>query len=141
MIFVGFVGIEDTSISEFNLVFGTSASAPTTASIITLINDARLAIGKKPVGMFAISYAPLNLRQAKRDLGFINPAIYSAPFRFAFNDITSGGNQGCGTYIPSTSLPYEPILSFTILSTGPCHSNFSTHLSCAYLSHQHLLII
>ena len=29
--------------------------------------------------------------------GFINPAIYSAPFRFAFNDITTGGNQGCGT--------------------------------------------
>lgn len=35
---------------EFNLVFGTSASAPTTASIITLINDARITLGKRPVG-------------------------------------------------------------------------------------------
>ena len=29
-------------------------------------------------------------------LGFINPAIYSDSFSPAFNDITSGGNQGCG---------------------------------------------
>lgn len=36
--------------SEFELVFGTSCSAPTTGSIITLINDARIAIGKGPVG-------------------------------------------------------------------------------------------
>ncbi|KAJ7200324.1 subtilisin-like protein [Mycena pura] len=62
----------------FGLVFGTSCSAPTTASIFTMINDARIALGKGPVG-------------------FINPAIYSEPFKFAFNDITVGGNQGCGT--------------------------------------------
>lgn len=37
-------------LAEFNLVFGTSASTPTTASIITLINDARLSVGKGPVG-------------------------------------------------------------------------------------------
>ena len=35
---------------EFGLVYGTSASAPVFASIITLINDARLAVGKRPVG-------------------------------------------------------------------------------------------
>jgi len=35
---------------EFGLVYGTSASAPVFGSIITLINDARLAIGKRPVG-------------------------------------------------------------------------------------------
>ncbi|KAK7689950.1 hypothetical protein QCA50_006590 [Cerrena zonata] len=63
---------------EFGLVFGTSASSPVMGSMITLINDARLAAGKGPVG-------------------FINPAIYSADFADAFNDITSGGNQGCGT--------------------------------------------
>ncbi|KAJ6476108.1 subtilisin-like protein [Mycena sanguinolenta] len=62
---------------EFEAVFGTSASAPTTASIFTMINDVRIAVGKKPVG-------------------FINPAIYSFPFKIAFNDITIGGNQGCG---------------------------------------------
>jgi tripeptidyl-peptidase-1 len=46
--------------------------------MITLINDARLAAGKSPVG-------------------FINPAIYSAHFRAAFHDIVSGNNPGCGT--------------------------------------------
>lgn len=35
---------------EFGLIYGTSASAPVFGSIITLINDARLAIGKRPVG-------------------------------------------------------------------------------------------
>lgn len=41
---------------EFGLVFGTSASSPVTGSLITLINDARLARGK-------------------RSVGFINPAV------------------------------------------------------------------
>ena len=35
---------------NFTLVYGTSASAPVVASIITLINDARIAKGKGPVG-------------------------------------------------------------------------------------------
>ena len=35
---------------EFSLIFGTSASAPTVASMITLINDARIGAGKKSVG-------------------------------------------------------------------------------------------
>ena len=42
------------------LVSGTSASAPTFASILTAINDARLAVGKKPVG-------------------WVNPAVRLAP--------------------------------------------------------------
>jgi len=41
---------------EFALVFGTSCSSPVVGSLITAINDARLAIGKGPVG-------------------FINPAV------------------------------------------------------------------
>lgn len=57
-------------------VFGTSASSPVVGAIVTLLNDARLAIGKKP-------------------LGFLNPALYKNAW--ALNDITSGGNQGCGT--------------------------------------------
>ncbi|KZF23723.1 hypothetical protein L228DRAFT_122834 [Xylona heveae TC161] len=60
----------------FNLVFGTSASSPTFGSIITLINEARLNVGKGPVG-------------------FLNPTLYAHPQ--VLNDITSGGNQGCGT--------------------------------------------
>lgn len=36
--------------SDFSLVFGTSASSPVVGSILTLVNDARLAVGKKPIG-------------------------------------------------------------------------------------------
>ena len=60
----------------FSLVYGTSASSPVVGSIITLINEARLTIGKSSVG-------------------FINPTLYANPG--LLNDITSGGNQGCGT--------------------------------------------
>lgn len=35
---------------EFELVFGTSASSPVVGSLITLVNDARIAAGKSPVG-------------------------------------------------------------------------------------------
>ncbi|KAF9046284.1 subtilisin-like protein [Panaeolus papilionaceus] len=74
----------------FNLVFGTSASSPVVGSIITLVNDARLAIGKKPVG-------------------FLNPLLYSPLFRGAFNDITSGGNQGCGTPGFTATTGWDPV--------------------------------
>lgn len=63
---------------EFGLVFGTSASTPVVASMITLINDKRIGLGKGPVG-------------------FINPALYSASLAGAFHDITSGNNPGCNT--------------------------------------------
>ncbi|KAF8198782.1 Pro-kumamolisin, activation domain-containing protein [Mycena galopus ATCC 62051] len=63
---------------EFVLGYGTSASTPVVASMLTIFNDARLALGKSTVG-------------------FINPTIYSPAFRGAFNDITNGTNQGCGT--------------------------------------------
>lgn len=59
-----------------SLIYGTSASSPTFGSVITLINEERANAGKGPVG-------------------FINPTIYANPT--IFNDITSGGNQGCGT--------------------------------------------
>ncbi|KAJ7258798.1 subtilisin-like protein [Mycena haematopus] len=75
---------------EFELVFGTSASAPTTASMFTMINDARIALNKKPVG-------------------FINPAIYSLAFKNAFNDITVGGNQGCGTAGFTSTTGWDPV--------------------------------
>ncbi|KII91002.1 hypothetical protein PLICRDRAFT_684337 [Plicaturopsis crispa FD-325 SS-3] len=75
---------------EFNLVFGTSASSPVVGSLITLVNDARIAAGKGPVG-------------------FINPAIYSADFADAFNDITTGGNQGCGTPGFTATTGWDPV--------------------------------
>ena len=60
----------------FSLIYGTSASAPVVGSILTLINEARFAIGKGSVG-------------------FINPTLYAHPEDL--NDIAKGGNQGCGT--------------------------------------------
>ncbi|KAF8990005.1 subtilisin-like protein [Cyathus striatus] len=75
---------------EFNLVFGTSASSPVVGSIFTAINDARLAIGKKFIG-------------------FINPVIYSPLFQAAFNDITMGGNQGCGTPGFTATKGWDPV--------------------------------
>ncbi|TFY61990.1 hypothetical protein EVJ58_g4155 [Rhodofomes roseus] len=63
---------------EYYLVYGTSCSSPVSAAIFSAINDARLAIGKSPIG-------------------FINPAIYTPEFMAAFNDITTGSNPGCGT--------------------------------------------
>ena len=55
---------------------GTSASAPAFASILTRINEERLA-AKKPT------------------VGFVNPTLYAHPE--AFHDITVGNNSGCGT--------------------------------------------
>ncbi|KAI0256021.1 subtilisin-like protein [Lactifluus subvellereus] len=65
----------------FTLVYGTSASAPVVGSIITLINDARLAKGKCSVG------APLPY------------FIYHLASSSAFNDITTGNNPGCGASV------------------------------------------
>ncbi|MCJ1309035.1 hypothetical protein MMC25_002690 [Agyrium rufum] len=54
---------------------GTSAASPVFAAIIGLVNDARFAAGKGP-------------------LGFLNPMLYSTGFN-ALTDITTGGNGGC----------------------------------------------
>ncbi|EMD33177.1 hypothetical protein CERSUDRAFT_108358 [Gelatoporia subvermispora B] len=71
-------------------VFGTSASSPAAAAILSGVNDARLAVGKGPIG-------------------FINPAIYSSAFEGAFNDITNGTNPGCGTNGFSAELGWDPV--------------------------------
>ncbi|GBE83676.1 Tripeptidyl-peptidase sed3 [Sparassis crispa] len=60
-----------------NSVLGTSASTPTFASIIALLNNELALAGEDP-------------------LGFLNPWLYG-PAASAFNDITSGSNPGCGT--------------------------------------------
>ncbi|KAJ7033198.1 subtilisin-like protein [Mycena alexandri] len=75
---------------QFGLVFGTSASAPVVGAMLTMINDARITIGKTPIG-------------------FINPTIYSPAFRGAFNDITNGTNPGCGTSGFYTAKGYDPV--------------------------------
>ncbi|KAF8965082.1 subtilisin-like protein [Flammula alnicola] len=66
----------DIANGSISIDSGTSGATPTVAAIITLVNDARISAGKKPVG-------------------FINPTIYSTAFASVFNDITDGTSQGC----------------------------------------------
>jgi tripeptidyl-peptidase-1 len=61
---------------SFIFVDGTSASAPTMASVIALLNDDLLANGRSP-------------------LGFMNPWLYSIG-KAGFTDIISGSARGCG---------------------------------------------
>lgn len=66
--------------NETGLIGGTSASSPTVAGFVSLLNSARISAGQSP-------------------LGFLNPLIYAilAKEPTAFNDITEGNNPGCGT--------------------------------------------
>ena len=73
---------------SLSLIYGTSASSPTVGSIITLINEQRANSGKGPVG-------------------FINPTLYANPT--ILNDITSGGNQGCGTAGFTAVTGWDPV--------------------------------
>ncbi|KAH7927947.1 subtilisin-like protein [Leucogyrophana mollusca] len=63
---------------EVMTISGTSLSTPIVGAILTLVNDARINAGKRPIG-------------------FINSAIYSEKFSGAFHDVTTGTNPGCGT--------------------------------------------
>jgi tripeptidyl-peptidase I len=58
------------------LIGGTSASSPTFASVLVMINDARLARGLPK-------------------LGFVNPIIYLKGGFNGLTDITSGSSKGC----------------------------------------------
>ncbi len=86
-----------------NFVGGTSASAPIFASIITLINEKRLAAGKSTVG-------------------FINPTLYKNPHAFTdvsylllwyilslTRQITTGSNPGCNTNGFSAVKGWDPV--------------------------------
>ncbi len=56
-------------------ISGTSASTPLFSGILSLVNDALIASGKKP-------------------LGFLNPWLYSVGYQ-GLNDITVGSSHGC----------------------------------------------
>lgn len=73
---------------SFRLIHGTSGSAQLFGSIIGLINEERLNLGKSPIG-------------------FINPILYSNPA--VFNDITRGKNPGCGTSGFSATEGWDPV--------------------------------
>lgn len=67
---------------------GTSASTPLVAGIITLLNEARAQVGKKPIG-------------------FLNSVFYAHPEMF--NDVTVGSNPGCGTDGFETAPGWDPV--------------------------------
>jgi len=56
-------------------VDGTSCAAPTASGVISLVNDALLAVGKAP-------------------LGWLNPWLYKKGYK-AFTDVTEGSSIGC----------------------------------------------
>ncbi|KAJ7731300.1 family S53 protease-like protein [Mycena maculata] len=78
---------------ETGLVGGTSASSPTFAGMIALINDRLIAAGK-PV------------------LGFLNPFLYSHPK--AFTDITIGHNSGF--VCPASSVAFNAAVGWDPLT-------------------------
>ena len=55
-------------------LYGTSASSPVFAGMVSLVNAARLAAGKSA-------------------LGWLNPALYAFSSKFILKDITSGDNK------------------------------------------------
>ena len=73
---------------EWSLIGGTSLSAPLWASVVTLINEERLAQGKKTVG-------------------FVNPTLYQHPE--VFNDVLSGSNPGCMTTGFPAAKGWDPV--------------------------------
>lgn len=74
-----------------SLVSGTSASAPVFASVIALLNNARITAGKPR-------------------LGFLNPWIYSEGYK-GLNDIVTGGSDGCTGRDMYSGLP-TPVVPF-----------------------------
>jgi len=69
-------------------VDGTSCAAPTFTGVVSLLNDARMSAGKKP-------------------LGFLNQVLYAHPE--VFTDILKGNNPGCGTNGFPASAGWDPI--------------------------------
>lgn len=73
-----------------HLMSGTSASAPTFASIVALINDALIAQGRPP-------------------LGFLNPWIWeTGKSGKGFMDVTLGSNKGCNTTGYQARVGWDP---------------------------------
>lgn len=74
------------------LIGGTSASAPAFAGLVGMLNDDRIANGKKP-------------------LGFLNPWLYSERVAKTFTDITKGRSTGCdGTRFGKTPIEGNPAI-------------------------------
>lgn len=68
--------------------WGTSLSAPIFASVIDLLNEERLNVGKSPVG-------------------FVNPALYAHPE--VLNDIINGSNPACDSPGFQAAKGWDPV--------------------------------
>lgn len=73
---------------DFALVYGTSAAAPTFASVLTFINEARY-------------------NASKSSIGFVNHVLYANSD--VLNDVTEGSNNGCGTDGFSAAPGWDPV--------------------------------
>jgi tripeptidyl-peptidase-1 len=73
-------------------VGGTSASSPTVAAILALVNDALIAAGKP-------------------QLGFLNPFLYGSAYR-TFTDVTIGSSFGCNTKGFPAQAGWDPVTGF-----------------------------
>jgi tripeptidyl-peptidase-1 len=71
---------------------GTSASTPTMAGIVALLNDHLISSGKPA-------------------LGFLNPWLYSVGYQ-GFNDITSGSAKGCDVDGFAAAPGWDPVTGF-----------------------------
>ena len=76
-------------------VSGTSASCPTFAAVVALLNDQRLKAGKPP-------------------LGFLNPFLYQNPE--AFRDMTNGVNHGSGFHGFTAEKGWDPVTGRLLLT-------------------------
>ena len=95
---------------QFSINGGTSASAPIFASLITAVNDARIAVGKKPVGWINPAVRVLaHLLLPVQRLIFDLLQLYSSSFVDSFNDVTNGTNPGCGTEGFRASPGWDPV--------------------------------
>ncbi|KAH9059750.1 tripeptidyl peptidase A [Lactarius vividus] len=73
-------------------ISGTSASAPSFAAFVALLNDVRISAGKPA-------------------LGFLNPLIYALN-GVGFNDIKAGNAPGCGTPGFNATVGWDPVTGF-----------------------------
>lgn len=97
-----------------SLIAGTSASAPTFAGVVGLLNSARIHAGQPP-------------------LGFLNPWIYSEGYR-GLTDIVDGGSRGCtgiDSYSGLATVSFDAkqaasVVSLMSVSSHMCHMPVGT---------------
>jgi len=96
-------------------IAGTSCAAPTTAGMISLLNDLRLAKRQPP-------------------FGFLNPLLYKlgAAGSLALTDVTQGSNPGCGTDGFFATKGWDPSTGFGSVN----YSEFAQVINSTMFGHQ-----